>query len=237
MSISVTCDGCGKSLKVKDEWAGKRGKCPTCGKTFPIPAAGAAMIAGAAPALAGRRAVPKATAKPQKKGGGVAISWGKIILILFVIAIPASIAIFYFGPVRTWHKWEEIGERADFDVKDVVTFAIQSYESEHGGYDPSKAHQTPTANEVMFVRPLGMSMPEKVQFKGGSSAGPFEGYYHPKTGEVEANIDIGGGVGLFGKEHHGTMIKVTGRMVDKHAQAEINGKKAEIHYRKHDEDI
>src|SRR5213080_944712 len=112
MPISVTCDGCGKSLKVKDEWAGKRGKCPTCGKTFAIPAAGAAMMAGAAPALGGRRPIPKAAAKPKKVGGGgVAISWGKIILILFAVGIPISIAVIYFGPVRTWHEWQAIGEK------------------------------------------------------------------------------------------------------------------------------
>src|SRR5204863_4079835 len=121
------------------------------------------------------------------------------------------------------------------DVKDVVTFALQAHLSESGGYDPGKAHFTPTAGEVMFFRPMGMSMPEKVKFKGGSNVGPFEGYYHPMSGEVEADIDVGGGVGLFGKEHHGTSIKVTGRMVDRHAQAEINGKRAEIHYRKNDD--
>ena len=31
MPIAITCAGCGKNLKVKDEWAGKKGKCPTCG--------------------------------------------------------------------------------------------------------------------------------------------------------------------------------------------------------------
>src|SRR5207237_3379713 len=55
MPIAITCAGCGKTLKVKDEWAGKKGKCPTCGTTFAIPAAGAAS---AAPAMAGKRLAP-----------------------------------------------------------------------------------------------------------------------------------------------------------------------------------
>src|SRR5437588_9164085 len=36
MSIRVTCE-CGKELRVKDEYAGKRGKCPSCGKILQIP--------------------------------------------------------------------------------------------------------------------------------------------------------------------------------------------------------
>lgn len=37
MSISVSCESCGKQLKVKDEAAGKRVKCPDCGKAVQIP--------------------------------------------------------------------------------------------------------------------------------------------------------------------------------------------------------
>jgi len=38
MSISFRCTGCEKMWKVKDELAGKRGKCPGCGQTILIPA-------------------------------------------------------------------------------------------------------------------------------------------------------------------------------------------------------
>ena len=34
MSISVSCDGCGKNLSVKDEHIGKMLKCPDCGVKF-----------------------------------------------------------------------------------------------------------------------------------------------------------------------------------------------------------
>ena len=37
MPITVTCEGCGKTLKVKEELAGKRGKCPACGALLTIP--------------------------------------------------------------------------------------------------------------------------------------------------------------------------------------------------------
>ncbi len=40
MPITVTCK-CGKRFRVRDEHAGKRGKCPSCGAAVTIPAAGA----------------------------------------------------------------------------------------------------------------------------------------------------------------------------------------------------
>jgi len=35
--IEVKCLDCGKSIKVKHEFAGKKGKCPVCGKVITIP--------------------------------------------------------------------------------------------------------------------------------------------------------------------------------------------------------
>ena len=39
MPIDVECKNCGKTLKLKDELAGKKGKCPQCGGIIEIPAA------------------------------------------------------------------------------------------------------------------------------------------------------------------------------------------------------
>ncbi len=36
--ISFACAGCGKQVKVKDELAGKQGKCPGCGQAITVPA-------------------------------------------------------------------------------------------------------------------------------------------------------------------------------------------------------
>jgi hypothetical protein len=36
MSIDLTCS-CGKRLQVADEYAGRQGRCPVCGRTFEIP--------------------------------------------------------------------------------------------------------------------------------------------------------------------------------------------------------
>ena len=38
MAIRVNCAGCGKAFRVKDELAGKQGKCPACGHMLVVPA-------------------------------------------------------------------------------------------------------------------------------------------------------------------------------------------------------
>lgn len=37
MSIAVACEQCGWKAAVKDEMAGKKGKCPTCGEPIAVP--------------------------------------------------------------------------------------------------------------------------------------------------------------------------------------------------------
>src|SRR5712691_9972806 len=39
MTIRITCP-CGKQLQARDDYAGKRVKCPTCGKTLAVPGGG-----------------------------------------------------------------------------------------------------------------------------------------------------------------------------------------------------
>ena len=35
--IDVKCWDCGKSMQIKEKFAGKKGKCPVCGKVIQIP--------------------------------------------------------------------------------------------------------------------------------------------------------------------------------------------------------
>lgn len=37
MTIQATCDGCFRTYNVKDQFAGRRIKCPDCGATVQIP--------------------------------------------------------------------------------------------------------------------------------------------------------------------------------------------------------
>jgi hypothetical protein len=43
--ISFRCGHCGKDLKVKEQLAGKKGKCPGCGRPLAVPQANAATLA------------------------------------------------------------------------------------------------------------------------------------------------------------------------------------------------
>jgi len=57
MAIRLTCPECGKELSVRDELAGRRGKCPGCGGIITVPDA-----AGEEPALTAQ----PVTRRPRK---------------------------------------------------------------------------------------------------------------------------------------------------------------------------
>jgi len=265
MAISVTCGNCGKTLRVKDELAGRRGKCPGCQSAIVIPSPAAAAAqnpfgddddvvtppayapASAAPAAAPARASAKAKAatrfdpnaaqamkSAREKGHGrVSVNWGLIVLGALVLLVMVGIGLFITGPKHVWNEWEAIGDDANDAVISVVTRGLESHMSEIGAYNPRKPHGRPQATEVMFFRPsFVMKMPETVDFKGVATVGPFKGKYHPRTGEVEAEVAIGGGIGIRGsggKTTAGDVIHVTGRVKNHVVTAEVDGKDAVIH--------
>lgn len=62
MSIEVACAGCGKSYRVEDRLAGKRGKCKQCGTTITIPP----LVSIAAPPAGDER--PRQAVSPLAQG-------------------------------------------------------------------------------------------------------------------------------------------------------------------------
>src|SRR3989442_16044479 len=102
MPISVTCDNCGKSLKVKDEWAGKRAKCPGCGSTFAVPGPGVAMAVGPTTTRFDPNAAARAKAQREKDIGKVSISWVPILLGGLVLEIEVGIIVFLSRPEKDW---------------------------------------------------------------------------------------------------------------------------------------
>jgi hypothetical protein len=80
MAITVEC-GCGKRFRVKDEHAGKRGRCPSCGAVVAIPAAEPAGPGGPSPERAGpagpRRAAEPGARAPQAAGPEICPECGR----------------------------------------------------------------------------------------------------------------------------------------------------------------
>lgn len=81
MSISVQCSGCGKSLKAKDELAGRRVKCPDCGQVVVVPTESPAShqasftLPSSGVSSVGSRGKPVAASRPKQQGRQVRWPW------------------------------------------------------------------------------------------------------------------------------------------------------------------
>ncbi|MBC8106004.1 MAG: hypothetical protein H7Z14_05395 [Anaerolineae bacterium] len=222
----ATCTGCGKQLKVRDELVGKKLRCPGCGATF--------EASSAAPAGTSATRYDPKNKLVKEKGAGVAISWGPILGIGAVVLVVLGIILFIVGPVSVKNEWEKIGGKARDDVEEVVSKGVQAHQSAVGDWNPRKPGNMPRAlDETIFIRPIFvMSMQEKIFFKGATTEGGFSGYYNPKTGQVDADVGLGG-VSLtgLGAIKEGTQkIKVTGAMKGSEAAVMVDGKPAVIVY-------
>jgi len=80
MPITFKCD-CGKQLTVRDDLAGKRGKCPACGKILVVPGK----------LTAAYEAVPQKKRKEGEPRIGVAIAIGAILLGLMCAGVAAMV--------------------------------------------------------------------------------------------------------------------------------------------------
>lgn len=66
MAIEFECPSCHRTLRVKDELAGQRGKCPLCNQSIQVPAAGTSPPAHPVPDPDGRRPVRR-TRRPASR--------------------------------------------------------------------------------------------------------------------------------------------------------------------------
>ncbi len=118
MPITVTCGGCGKTFNVKDEWAGRAGKCPGCGARITVP--GAAFRAQAAPtAPPGPQAPPPYAVPPPPPLPAAAP---------FCPAAPQPLA--GRGNRPAWLVWAIVGGL--FSVCAVIVLLLL-FNSQHGG--------------------------------------------------------------------------------------------------------
>jgi DNA-directed RNA polymerase subunit RPC12/RpoP len=217
MPITVQCD-CGKRMALSDVLAGRTVKCSSCGDEILVPAKSKEEISAAV--------------KTKDADPGIYISTGKIVAAVSVVVFLILFAIVYFGPLRVWRQWDDIGGKANDNVTDVLTFALQAYLSQEGGFNPNESHSMPAVDSpVQFIRPtLAMSMPEKIQFMGKNNQGDYKGYYHPRTGEIEADVAYGGRsfAGTVDLAKATGQFHMTGREIDGQPQAEVDGQPLKI---------
>src|SRR5436309_1301759 len=95
MSISIACPNCGKALRVKDEWAGRRATCPGCGTTFPVPGTAAAPdapIAANAPPGSQPSPPPPSSTSPKSP------TLTGIITLIVAVAVGVPTYLWTRGP-------------------------------------------------------------------------------------------------------------------------------------------
>jgi hypothetical protein len=233
MPITATCPSCRKQLNVKDEYIGKRLKCPQCSTTFTADATTAAPAGSRGSSAA---APPqRAAAATRGAGGGGAfprihLSPGIIALIVAFVAIPTIFFIWSVGPGKVRGDWAKLQPIAHDDVSDVVARGIQAYVDQYKLPGDERPTHMPRTHELAFIiSPMPFTMPEKIGFAGTSSEGVFSGNYFPRTGEIEAEVEVGGvtlpsGINIRRGEQK---INVTGRNKNGVVTVEVDGKSPE----------
>jgi len=206
--MTITCPHCQQQSKVSDQIAGKQVKCGGCGRGF---------VATVVPLKAA----------PQTQSPRVHIQPKYVVLAALVVVITTTLTLYQSHPRKVAQQITELQPRAELDIKDVVERGLQAYMAEQGLFDRTQPRGLAHALEVSFLwSPMYWNMPEKVGIVGATSQGAFGGNYFPKTGEVEADVDIGGyGVPAAGALKRGeTRIHVTGRVQASSVTVEVNGK-------------
>ena len=230
MPITVLCTNCGKQLKVKDEYVGRKLKCPKCDVIFTAEEAETVEAAPKSPAALPTPASRKPAVLPgQEKQPRLHVSKGVIVLVAAAILLPTLFFIWHVGPARVMDAWAKQQPIAELQVQDVVDRIMQSYLSHHAGFNPRKSHAVPHTLEVTFLpSPLYMSMPEKIGFVGTTTQGAFHGQYH-LNGEIEADVEVGG-MSLPGVmiSRGDTTLHGTGREKDGKITAEIDGQPVDL---------
>jgi DNA-directed RNA polymerase subunit RPC12/RpoP len=216
--MAIAQCACGKRIGVSDALVGKTVKCPECGEKVVVGGGGAKPRSSPA----------------QHEGPQLHISPGLIGVALVLVLGVGGTVLLKMGPIRVANQWGAISHKADGEVNDVVSFALQAYLSQHHMYNPTKSNRRPGVDgDVNFDFPyLVMSMPERVPFTGLTDQGKFAGYYRPATGELDADISIGGSEvgGLMVMRSATDVFHIKGRDVNGNPQAESDGTPLTIYY-------
>lgn len=206
--MKITCPHCQRNSQVAEQFLGKRIKCSGCGAPF-IASVYALKTAPVADA-------PRLHIHPRF-----------IILGALVLLLTLTILLYQSHPKKVAQQIAELQPQAEMDVKDVVERGLQAYMVEQGLFDMAQPRGLPHALEVSFLwSPMYWNLPETVGVLGATSQGAFGGNYHPRSGLIEVDVEVGGmGLPAVGAIRRGsTRIHVSGHVQGSTVSLELNGK-------------
>jgi len=114
VAIAAQCPHCGKQFQVKDEFAGRKGKCPGCQGTFEVPAKASSSQASQSPASAAKVAAPVTPIAPTIRADQIReqfqscfqgqlvpprVGIGRRLGTLLVLAVLLIMPIYYFAVI------------------------------------------------------------------------------------------------------------------------------------------
>lgn len=115
MPFQVACTGCGHTLSVKDEWEGKRLKCPKCAATFPATRAAAKVPSARHADDDERESKPSGFELPFTLGPDDRyprlLYWGLLLYLIAdaIIAVPFLLTVLKDKPNADYHGERLIG--------------------------------------------------------------------------------------------------------------------------------
>jgi hypothetical protein len=129
MPFQVACTGCGHTLSVKDEWEGKRLKCPKCATTFPASRAAAKKprprVQDAEEEVKPSRFELPFTLGPDDRYPRL-LYWGLLLYLIFdaVFAVPMLLPVLHEKPNTDYHGERLIGWGLAIVIPPAIGVAI-----------------------------------------------------------------------------------------------------------------
>lgn len=223
MTIRVKCT-CGKVLAIADEHAGKKGKCPTCGNTFPIPLAPSPAAAdaevheaaheqGGLPDIAGETPIARQSVLPMAPPPGAAVRTPT--------EVPEKLRSPGLPPCGLVLLAQGASIEADFDVQPVLDAFVETFAKRmKKRYDvclgPSATSDAPNVEvRVVNINAGSRFLRYLLLFIAGKTCFEVEGHAAGETGEKrDFSFRHRSSGGLFGGNSLG-LLKSDARRVAK----------------------
>jgi ribosomal protein S27E len=198
MAISVTCGGCGRTYSVKDELAGRKGKCNACGAVLNIPALATVSL--------GEEQIAPAAAPPRPAVAAPAPAPQQALLSMRCQGCGGSVE-YHPGQGRFVCKYcRSEYEASTDDGGHAVVRTIQVITKKLESIDDQTRESRDIASEQRLQK-KAQAVQDKIDFKYIE----FDNSFARKAGSAAVLLCIIGGVALIGglsdlKEYWGALL-------------------------------